>query len=54
MKPELCQRNPPALRRSVKTRRVLRITPAAKFDFVFRQVSFGLKPRMITVEFDPA
>ncbi len=50
MKPVLRYQSQLLLRKSYKANRVLRIKPAAKLDFVFRPVRFGVKPQIITYE----
>ncbi len=49
MKPVLRYRSQLLFRKSYKPSRVLRIRPA-KFNFVFRPLRFGLKPKIKTHE----
>jgi len=48
MKPTLRYGSPLLLRKSYRPNRILRIKPAAKLNFVFRPVRFGLKPQIKT------
>ncbi len=50
MKPVLRYQSQLLFRKSYKPRRVIRIRPAAKLNFVFRPVRrFGVKPQLTTV-----
>jgi hypothetical protein len=49
MKSILRCRSPLLFRKSDRPNRILRIKPAAKLNFVFRPVRFGLKPQLKTV-----
>jgi len=46
MKPVIRYRNQLLFRKGYQSNRVIRIKPAGKFNFVFRPVRFGLKPRI--------
>ncbi len=52
MQPVIRYRNQLLFRKSYRPNRVIRISPATKFNFVFRPVRFGLKPKIITHEHD--
>jgi hypothetical protein len=50
MKPVLRHQSQLLFRRSYKPKRVIRIRPAAKLNFVFRPVNrFGIKPQLTIV-----
>lgn len=49
MKPVLRYRSQLLFRKSYNPNRVIRIKPAAKLNFIFRPVRFGLKPEIKTV-----
>ena len=46
MNPVLRYRSQLVFRKSYKPSRVIQIRPAAKLNFVFRPVRFGLKPQI--------
>jgi hypothetical protein len=46
MKPIIRYRNQLLFFKSYKPNQTIRIKPATKFNFVFRPVRFGLKPRL--------
>ena len=50
MNPTLPYRSQLLFRKSYKPSRIIRIRPAAKLNFVFRPVRFGLKPQIKTYE----
>ena len=50
MKPTLRYRSQLLFRKSYRPNPILRIKPAAKLNFVFRPVRFGLKPQIKTYE----
>jgi hypothetical protein len=49
MQPMIRYRSQLLARRNFKPKRLIRIKPAAKLNFVFRPVRFGLKPEMKSV-----
>ena len=50
MKPVLRYRSQLLFRKTYRPNFILRIKPAAKLNFVFRPVRFGLKPKIIESE----
>ena len=49
MKPVICYHNQLLFFKSYQPNRTIRIKPAARLNFVFRPVRFGLKPRILEV-----
>jgi hypothetical protein len=49
MKPVIRYRSQLLFRKSYRSNRILRIKPAAKLNFIFRPVRFGLKPQVKAV-----
>ena len=50
MKPAMRYQSQLLFRKSYKPNRIIRNQPAAKLNFVFRPVRFGLKPTIIKYE----
>ena len=50
MKPVIRYQSQLLFRKSYKPNRVIRIKPAAKLNFVFRPVRFGVKPQITMYE----
>ena len=52
MKPVIRYQSQLLFRKSYKPNRILRIRQAAKLNFVFRPVRFGLKPQIKMYEYE--